>query len=232
MRSTIVSAGLLALTLLTSQAALARPIAIEGNTEADLALRNSDIIADGLEVEARSIDELFDQLEARAKTKAKQRAGNSGAKPRGGGQNRQRTQNQNRNSRPRNGGQTRQRNQGQNRNSGSRQRNGPSTLGRILRSPVTSNIATTLAGGVAQRIAGGGAPPAEGVERREFEEYLEARTRVKGNRRQSAPRQSTPRTSSGIGRTLNRVLNSQTGQTVVSTLADGVAQRIANGSQG
>ncbi|RXW14440.1 hypothetical protein EST38_g11413 [Candolleomyces aberdarensis] len=228
MRSTIVSAGLLALTLLTSQAALARPIAIEGNTEADLALRNSDIVADGLEVEARSIDELFDQLEARAKTRAKQRAANSGAKPRGGGQNRQRTQN--RNSGPRNGGQNRQRNQNQNRNSGQRQRNGPSTLNRILRSPVTGNIATTLAGGVAQRIAGGGAPP-EGVERREFEEYLEARTRTKSNQRQSPPRQNTQRTSSGVGRTLNRVLNSQTGQTVVSTLADGVAQRIANGSQ-
>ncbi|KAJ2912654.1 hypothetical protein MD484_g7756, partial [Candolleomyces efflorescens] len=218
MRSTIVSAGLLALTLLTSQAALARPIALEGNAESELALRNSDIIADGLEVEARSIDELFDQLEARAKTKARQRAGNAGAKKRAGGQAKQRGQTKQR-SQNRNTGQkrqTRQRNQGQ-----SRQRQRPSTLGRILRSPLTNNVVNTVAGGVAQRIANGGGGGAEPVDRREFEEYLEARTRPK-----PAPRKAAP---ISIGRTLNRALNSQTGQTIVTSLADGVAQRIANG---
>ncbi|KAJ2912655.1 hypothetical protein MD484_g7755, partial [Candolleomyces efflorescens] len=58
MRSSIISAGLLALTFLTSQAALARPIAVEGNPELDLALRNLDIANEGLEIEARSIDEV------------------------------------------------------------------------------------------------------------------------------------------------------------------------------
>ncbi|KAJ2923644.1 hypothetical protein H1R20_g13446, partial [Candolleomyces eurysporus] len=202
MRSTIVSACLLALTLLSSQAALARPIDFEGSTESDLALRNSDIVADGLEVDARSVEELFEQLEARTKRLAgSPRGGRPGGSPprggaarggaaRGGGQNqRQRAGNQN-----------------QNRNSGGRKSTGIGrAIGRFLNS------------------ANGGRGAQPGIARRELEEYLEARTRRRGN--------GGGRKSTGIGRAIGRFIKSDAGQNIANTLASGVAQRIANGGR-
>ncbi|RXW14442.1 hypothetical protein EST38_g11412 [Candolleomyces aberdarensis] len=214
MRSTIVSACLLALTLLSSQAALARPIDFEGNAESDLALRNSDIVADGLELDARSIEELFDQLEARTKRVAGSPRGGKprGPSPRGGA--------------PRGGQNQRQRagNQNQNRNSGGRKSTGIGrAIGRFLNSGTGQNIASTLAGGIAQRIANGGRGAQPAIARRELEEYLEARTRRRGN--------SGGRKSTGIGKAIGRFLKSGTGQDIATTLAGGVAQRIANGGR-
>jgi hypothetical protein len=63
-------------------------------------------------------------------------------------------------------------------------------------------------------------------QRREVEEFLEARARGVKNRGGK---------SSGAGtalRAVGRFLNSNTGQTVAATLASGVAQRIANGGAG
>ncbi|KAJ2926248.1 hypothetical protein H1R20_g10839, partial [Candolleomyces eurysporus] len=218
MRSTIVSACLLALTLLSSQAALARPIDFEGNTESDLALRNSEIVADGLEVDARSIEELFEQLEARTKRLAgsppggRPRASPRGGAPRGGA--------------PRGGQNQRQRagNQNQNRNSGGRKSTGIGrAIGRFLNSGTGQNIATTIAGGIAQRIANGGRGAQPGIARRELEEYLEARTRRRGS--------GGGRKSTGIGRAIGRFIKSDAGQNIANTLASGVAQRIANGGR-